>query len=280
MTVGVGVGDDVAQVAAPEQPRAEQGWHARFLVAFGGAVVVVSLLLLGSLWTEGLRASTFEELRGDISDGAVQEWYVADSLHKGFLDALEANQSSLHSETENVDGEVTSSATSPTLTEGEPTGGILVWRTFGGHGWQVAVADAGFGTFDNYNADATEETSELVGQLRDARVSMRPFDWGDNTTPQNLAGFGALIVFAGLLFGGPPRVGTRWFWFWVLLNGPLAIGFIAYAVMELIGFRRRPDRPLDKRLSGLVGFAGAIVLSIAFGAGGAFLRSQGVPLPL
>ncbi|EAP98509.1 hypothetical protein JNB_16133 [Janibacter sp. HTCC2649] len=268
------MGDDVAQVATPERERAP-GWHARFLIAFGGAVVVVSLLLLGSLWTDGLRASTFEELRGDIRNGAVQEWYVADSLSKGFLDAKEAHQTPVEATEVTDDGMFTS--TDPA---GEASGGILVWRTFGGHGWQVANADAGFGSFDGHKADATEETSKLVRQLRDAGVSMRPFDWGDNTTLQNLAGFGALIVFAGLLFGAAPRVGTRWFWFWLFLNGPLAIGFIAYAVMELIGFRRRPDPPLTKRLTGITGLVGAWVLSVVLALSAAFLRSRGLQLPL
>lgn len=276
----VGVGDDVAYAATPEQPRAATGWHARFIVAFGGAVVAVCLVLLGSFWSEGLRASTFEELRTTIAEGGVVEWYVADSLHKESLDRLEARQSSLQSEDVSADGAVTSSSTSPTNTVGEPAGGILVWRTYGGPGWHVATADAGITASDGYRAEATDETRELVMQLREAGVSMRPFEWDHGSDLHNVAAIGAFLVFAGLVMGSAPRVGTRWFWFWLFLNGPLAIGFIAYAVMELIGFRRRPDRPLDKRAPGVVGFIGAFVLSGVFAVVAEWLRGRGVPIPL
>lgn len=276
----VGVGDDVAYAATSEQARPEMGWHARFITAFGGGVVVVVFLLLGSLWSDGLRASTFEDLRGDLRDGSVQEWYAADSLNKGFLDRMEANQSALHGEVVNGEGEVTSSSTSPTLTEGEPTGGILVWRAWGSNGWQVAASDSDLGSFGEMRTDANEASKALVGELREAGVAMRPFDFGATPGLHGLVGFGALLVFASLLFGAAPRVGTRWFWFWLFLNGPLALGFVAYAVSELIGFRRRPDPPLNKRLPGIVGFVGAFLLSLALQLGADFLRARGVPIPL
>lgn len=271
----VGVGDDVVYAATSEQPRAATGWHARFIVAFGGAVVAVSLMLLGSAWSEGLRGSTFTELRSDIASGSVQEWYVADSLRQGDFDLMEAHQSPL--EVTEVTDDGVFASTEP---DGEPAGGILVWRTWGSTGWQVAASDADLGSFGQMSTDANEQSKALVGALRAAGISMRPNDFSDNTTLQNFAAFGALLVLAGLLFGAAPRVGTRWFWFWMFLNGPLALGFIAYAVMELIGFRRRPDPPLNKRLSGVVGFAGALVLSFALSAGAEFLRSSGVSLPL
>ncbi|WP_353951328.1 hypothetical protein V6K52_17070 [Knoellia sp. S7-12] len=275
----VGVGDDVAYAATPEQSREATGWHSRFIVAFGGAVVVVSILLLGSAWTEGLRGSTFAQLRSDIASGSVQEWYVADSLSQGDFDLMEAHQSQLHSEEVAENGEVSSSSTS-TTGPGEPTGGILVWRMWGSQGWQVAASDNDPGSFGGMSVDANEQSKALVAALREAGVSMRPNDFSDNMTLQNFAAFGALLVLAGLLFGAAPRVGTRWFWFWMFLNGPFALGFIAYAAMELIGFRRRPDPPLKKRLPGVVGFVGALVLSFALAAGAEFLRRQGVPLPL
>lgn len=270
----VGVGDDVARAATPEQPRADTGWHSRFVVALGGAVLVVAFLLLSHAWTEGLRGSSFAELRSDIASGTVREWYVAESLSKGDFDFLEAHQGPLQVTEVTDEGSFTSSDAN-----GEPAGGILVWRTWGVSGWQVAASDSEMGSVGAMDVAANEGSKALVADLREAGVSMRPYDFG-NATLQNVAAFGALVVFAGLLFGAAPRVGTRWFWFWLFLNGPLALGFIAYAVMEMIGFRRRPDPPLNKRLSGIIGLAGAILLTFAVSAGADFLRQHGLPLPL
>ncbi|MFC7491090.1 MULTISPECIES: hypothetical protein [unclassified Knoellia] len=270
----VGVGDDVAQEATPDATRPEQGWHARFLVAFGGAVVAVSLVLLGSLWGEGLRGSTFEDLRADIRDGLVQEWYAADRLNEGHLGFMQAEQAPL-------DGPIGAEGSTGTTTapEGDPTGGILVWRTWES-GWHVAAAGAGVGSWGEMSSEATPESQALVEDLREAGVSMRPFAFGGMSALEKVAVLGAALVFLGLLMGAAPRVGTRWFWFWLFVNAPLALGLIAYAVTELIGFRRRPDPPLTRRLSGWMGFLGALVLSFAVGIGGDYLRSRGVALPL
>ena len=275
----VGVGDDVVYAATPEGPRALSGWHSRFIAAFGGAVVIVCLMLLGSVWTDGLRASTFEELRGDIGNGAVREWYVADSLERGDFDRLQARQSTFQSEEVTSDGTTVSSSTSMDGS-GELTGGILVWREWGQTGWKVATADAGLASFDGYTAEATAETQELVDQLRTAGVSMRPYDFGDTTALNAVAGVGAFAVFAGLVMGAAPRVGTRWFWFWAMVVGPCFLGFIAYAVMELVGIRRRPAPPLNKRLTGIMGLAGAWVLTLLFALGADSLRQSGLSLPL
>lgn len=275
----VGVGHDVAYAATPEQPRPQSALGARFSVAFGGAVVAVALLLLGSWWTDGLRESTFEDLRGDLRDGSVQEWYVADSIEKGTLDRFEARQSTVEETVVNDAGEIVSNSTSLNG-PGELTGGILVWRTWGHAGWQVASADVGLGSFDGFSAEATPETRELVKQLRAAGVSMRPYDFGGATTLVQVALVGGLVLFGGLIFGAAPHVGTRWFWFWMFLSGPLFLGFLAYAVMELIGFRRRPDPPLKKRLPGIASFVGAPALGLLLGLAAGYLRSRGVPLPL
>lgn len=269
----VGVGDDVAATATLEQPRAGRGWHSRFIVAF----VAVTLMLLGSVWSDGLRASTFEELRVDVASGSVQEWYAADSLSKGDFETLKANQSTPQDVVVDENG-VTHST--PMDGSGELAGGILVWRTQGHVGWKVAAADADLRSADGFGTEATPESKALVKQLRDGGVTMRPFDFGAPSGLGQIASFGGVLVFIVLVSGPAPRVGTRWFWFWLMLNGPLALGFIAYAVMELIGFRRRPDPPLTKRLSGWVGFIGAFVLSLALAGVAEFLRSRGVPLPL
>ncbi len=277
MTVGVGLGDGVAEAAAPDQERAEPGWHARFLAAFGGAVVVVALIMIAASWTQGLRPATFVDLRADISQGGVQEWYVADNLAKGDFDRMEAHQSTLEQVTE--DGTTVSNSTSMTGA-GEPSGGILVWRTWGDSGWKVAASDADVRSTGGFGTEATEESRALVKQLRDAGVSMRPYDFSESTGLENMAKLGGLLVLVGLVAGSAPRVGTRWFWFWAMVIGPWFLGFIAYAVMELIGFRRRPDPPLTKRLSGIMGLAGAWVLGVLLALGANFLHQRGVPLPL
>jgi hypothetical protein len=277
MTVGVGA--DVAQVATSGRERTEPSWHARFITAFGGAVVIVALILLAVSWSEGLRAATFDELRADLSQGSVQEWYVADKIAKGDFDRMEARQSTFEEVVVDGNGETTSTSTSMNG-PGEPSGGILVWRTWGDSGWKVAASDSEILGMGGLTAEASEESTALVRQLRDARFSMRPFDPFESTALENLAKLGGLLVLLGVVMGSAPRVGTRWFWFWAMVVGPWFLGFIAYAVVELIGFRRRPDPPLEKRLSGVMGLAGAWVLGILLSLGADFLRRSGVNLPL
>lgn len=62
-----------------------------------------------------------------------------------------------------------------------------------------------------------------------------------------LVGFGLIVL------GPRPNRGTRWFWFW-LLWAPLALGVLAYAVVELVrpGRLQRPDAG-RRRHSGLLG---------------------------
>ena len=272
----VAVGDDVAHTAIGEQPRVDTGWHTRFVTAFGGAVVAVCLILLGAMWTQGLRAATFDDLRSDISQGGVRQWYVADELVKGDFDRLEARQAPLETTSVTDDG-VTSGTTNGS--EGDATGGILVWETRDSR-WHVAAADTDIRATGGFGTSESDESTALVAELRASGAPMRAFEFGDSPTWHNLAAMGGLIVLLTLLSGGPPRVGTRWFWFWVLVNAPLLLGFIAYAVMELIGFRRRPDPPLPKRLTGIVGLVGAVVLAIAVDLVAGGLRSHGVPIPL
>ena len=272
----VGVGDDVAHTAIVEQPRVETGWHARLRTAFGGAVVAVVLVILAVLWSQSLRAATFDDLRSDISQGAVREWYVADELVKGDFDRLEARQSPLETTQVTDDGVTSGTTTGPA---GEPSGGILVWRSWDNR-WHVAAAHMDLRSIGGFGTSASPEFTALVAQLREAGVPMRANDYGDPPGWHNLAALGGLVVLLVLVLGAAPRVGTRWFWFWLLLNGPLLLGFLAYAVMELIGFRRRPDRPLNKRLTGLVGLVGAVVLSFLVDLVAGALRSRGVPIPL
>ncbi|MEO7268856.1 MAG: hypothetical protein ABIW49_06590 [Knoellia sp.] len=274
----VGVGDDVAQAATPERERAEPGWRARFITAFGGAVVIVALILIAVSWSQGLRAATFDDLRADISQGSVREWFVADTIAKGDFDRMEARQSTLEEEVVTQDGTTDSNTTSMNG-PGEPSGGILVWRTWGDSGWKVAAAESEIRGMGGFSADASEESKAVVKQLRGAGISMRPYDSFESPTPENLAKIGGLLVLLGLMVGAAPRVGTRWFWFWAMVIGPWFLGFIAYAVMELIGFRRRPDPPLTKRLTGIVGLVGAWVFGVLLALGADFLRQSGVPLP-
>lgn len=282
MPAGVGEGP-VEAYATPEQasdPGPEPGrepavWHTRFIIALGGAVVVVVGMLLGSAWTTGLRPSTFDQLRADLSSGTVQQWYAAERFESAPLELWRASASTIR-------GDLESPGEGQFLPpKGDPLGGILLWRTWGEPGWHVAsLSGVTSSTSDTYSEPATEDSAALVAELRAAGVPMKPFEFGETTTLDWVQRVGGLLLLAGLVFGAAPRVGTRWFWFWVIINAPLALGAVAYAVMELIGFGRRPDRPLDKRVPGIFGFVGAIALSFVFGVGADLLRERGVPLPM
>ena len=268
----VGVGDDVAYAATPE-PRTESGWHDRFIVAFGGAVVVAIGMMPASAWTTGLRPYTFDQLRSDLDDGTVQQWYAAEHIDQAPLDLRRAPSSTVRGDLEQpVEGEFLPP-------KGDPLGGILVWRTWGTPGWQVASQSGVEAAGDSYYEAATEASAALVRELRAADVPMKPFEFSEGTALDWVQGVGAFLLIAGLIMGAAPRVGTRWFWFWVLITVPLALGAVAYAVMELIGLRRRPDPPLKRRLTGLMGSVGSIVASFVVGLVAHWLRGRGVSLP-
>lgn len=280
----VGVGDEAKQgpaapisappAATPEQPRTWAGWRDRLVVALGGVVVAVVAVLLASAWQTGLRASTFEQLQRDIADGSVQQWYAAERLESGPLDLTRAQASTMRGDLDETGEGVYLPP------KGDPLGGILVWRSWGDPGWQVASSTGVSSRGDDYQEPATEESTAIVGQLREAQVPMKPFEFSEGSWVTNAVSFGGLALFAFLVLGPAPRVGTRWFWFWVMLTLPAASGVVAYAVLELVGIRRRPDRPLDRRISGLRGFLGSILVSMVLLALAHTLRDKGVPLPM
>lgn len=250
-------------------------WSARVLAALGGAVVVVCLMVLGAGWTTGLRGSTLEALRSDIASGSVVQWYAASSLDKGAMDFARASQAGESGGSVDMPESEDGSFVTP---EGFPDGGLIVWRAWGQAGW--SVAGPGDAVHAVMSAPATEESTALVRQLREAQVPMKPFEFSDTPTLDWVYAVGGLLMLARLVLGPATRVGTKWFWFWLLVGSPLGLAAIAYAVTELVGLRRRPDPPLDRRLKGIVGFAGAILLSIAVGGLLGLLRSRGVPIPL
>lgn len=304
MTAGVGgeqaTGDvDTPTVTPPPtavqtptltQPRELPEWHVRFLAAFGGAVVVVWCVLAGNAWQEGLRASTFEELRADIEHGVVSEWYVSDQLYSAPLDSTRAQQSGTSdggsADTVPDDGTVTDAEGNPVedgtfrTAAGDPIGGMIVWRSWGHTGWQIASTDSLLHVSDDFHMPANEQSAAMVAQLREAGVPMRPNNWDVGSQLDLLYVLGALLLTGRLVAGPAPRVGTRWFWFWVIVLSPASVGAVVYAVMELMGFRRRPDGPLERRLRGGFAFLGCLVLSIVVSAGLAYLRSRGVPFPI
>lgn len=281
------VGDEPAgHVPVGGAPKRSFGdWHGRFMVAFGGAVLVVVAMLLGQAWTEGLRASSYGELERDIRDGIVQEWYVANSLDKGRFDGLVANQVNAQESGPNPTMPGDGTGGSPPTENGDSvpeqeTGGIIVWRVWGATGWRVAASDMVQRPGESMRQAADPRSRGLVGQLLESQAPMRAFQFGDTSLVGGITGLGGFLLLAGLIFGAAPRVGTRWFWFWAIVMAPLFLGVIAYAVTELIGIRRRPDRPLDKRLPGIIGFVGSAVLGIIVTLIADQLRQQGVDLPL
>ncbi|CAN7307191.1 hypothetical protein [Knoellia sp. LjRoot47] len=271
MSTGVG---EVAAGAATLQERRFGAWRERLVVALGGAVVAVVAVLLVMSWSTGLRASTFQQLQSDIADGSVQQWYAAERFESGPLDVRQAPASTVRGDLdEGSEGVYLPPA-------GDPLGGILVWRTWGEPGWRVASESGVSNAADGDQEAATEVSTALVGQLRAAQVPMKPYEFSDGGWVSGAVTFGGLALFVFLVAGPSPRVGTRWFWFWVVLTLPAASGVVAYAVLELIGLRRRPDRPLDRRISGLRGFLGSILVSMVVLAVAHTLRDNGVPLPL
>ncbi|WP_404385181.1 hypothetical protein LL946_04460 [Knoellia locipacati] len=271
----VGAGDiEAGAVSAEAAARTSTPWQQRLVVALGGAVVATVALLLVMAWPTGLRPSTFEQLRADIADGSVHQWYASEQLESGPLDLLSAPSSTVRGD---LDEPMEGGFMPP---EGDPLGGILVWRTWGSPGWHVAAQTDVSSVGDDFRETATEESTALVAQLRAAQVPMRPYEFSQGPPLQGYVVAGGLLVLVLLVAGPAPRVGTRWFWFWVLLNSPVALGFVAYAVLELIGIRPRPDPPLRRRLTGVVGFFGALLAGLVLGFGAEFLRSLGIPLPL
>ncbi|MFW5471240.1 hypothetical protein ACOCJ4_14490 [Knoellia sp. CPCC 206435] len=263
-----------AREAGPLAAR-EEHWSMRVTAALGGVVVVVCLMVLGSAWTSGLRPSTLDDLRSDIASGAVVQWYVASSVEREPRDFARAVQAGMSNGDTDSSGAEGGTGVAP---EEFPNGGILVWRTWGGRGWSVAGPD-GLAS-SSMSAEATEETVLLVRQLREAQVPMRPFSFSDTTPLEVVYAVGAVLLLGRLVLGPSTRVGTKWFWFWLVATTPLQIGAIAYAVTELVGLRRQPDRPLDRRAKGLVGFVGGIVIALAVALIAELLRSRGVGIPL
>ncbi|WP_156996613.1 hypothetical protein [Knoellia aerolata] len=271
MSIGVGQGPVAREGVATA---GASTWPARVLAACGGGVVVVCLLMWVAAWSDGLRPSSFERLRSDIAAGSVVQWYAASSLDTGPLDVARAEQAGM---SDGVGSQVSEDA-DVAAPEGYPDGGILVWRTWGQTGWSVAGPDDAVSP--EMSADATGESTALVRQLREAGVAMRPFGHTDSSVLDGVFGLGGVALLGRLVLGPATRVGTKWFWFWLLVGAPLALGAVAYAVTELVGLRRRRGRSPGSRLTGIVGFAGGILLSLAVGVALEVLTSWGVPVPL
>ena len=103
------------------------------------------------------------------------------------------------------------------------------------------------------SADAADAIALLraAGIPADAGFGSDFHGRGDRAAQLALA-LGA-VALALIVLGPRPGRGTRWFWFW-LLWAPLALGVLAYAVVELV----RPGRPRRpevgrRRHSGLLG---------------------------
>jgi len=264
---------EVAAGAATVDARPVAAWRERLVVAFGGAVVAVLAGLLVMAWSTGLRESSFEHLQADLEQGSVQQWYAAERLEDGPLGFTKAPMSTVRGDLD----ETTDGVYLPP--EGDPLGGILVWRTWGGSGWNVASESGVSGAGDQYREAATQVSTALVGQLRAAKVPMKPYEFSEGGWLRGAVILGALAVFVVLLAGPPPRAGNRWFWFW-MFGLPAGLGFVAYAVVELIGLRRRPDPPMAERLSGLRGFVSSFVIGIVLILMVSVARALGVQLPM
>ena len=92
MSIEVGDRHVGQEVVVADASSRDGHWSARVVAAFGGAVIVGCLMVLGAGWTSGLRGSSLETLRSDISSGSVTQWYAASSLDKGPMGIARAEQ--------------------------------------------------------------------------------------------------------------------------------------------------------------------------------------------
>jgi hypothetical protein len=258
-------------------------------IAIGGALVMLWLLTAGSGWSSGILPSTMTQLARDTQDHAVVAYFVTDQLedrHGFFSTASPAGLGPVDDTGTgtNPAGDPNGTTTTPSSgPDGIPPaaqlrGGIVVWKTFGGQ-WQAAASgypiDSGIGSA---NVPASAE-SRSAAQALDA-AGVRRLVWSDEVGglpwAPGLLGFVTLLF---VVFGPTPRTGTRWFWFWVM-QAPLGVGMLAYAVDERIGLGARMDRPLAQRRRGPLGVALLIGGGLLYGALVSWFRSRGWAWPL
>lgn len=84
------------------------------------------------------------------------------------------------------------------------------------------------------------------------------------------AGLLALGALVHIVLGPRPRRGTRWFWFW-MLGLPGGVGALAYAVLEVAGWRSETAPADELRATGVFGFFMMIIWGTLLSFAAAYL---------
>ena len=114
-------------------------------------------------------------------------------------------------------------------------------------------------------APATADGNEYAGPAAAALAERLDPQTLGNVTPWSplLAGFALILgfTFLGVLIAGPaPVLGTRWFWFWVVVITPYALGLLFWVL------RDRPWAPAElpagkERDGGVLGVVAGLLSS-------------------
>lgn len=240
----------------PSRPARWRGHDSRRIV--GAALVLLWVVWLAVLWVGQVRVVPLSTLEDDLEagrvvtfrevvldrDGGAQWSGTAEVVHLDVDDLgvltgrPEESGRGIRAVAYRVDGRVaTQRVVDPRLIEPSyPEETIGVLRSAG------IPPDTGFGSDFHGQSDRIGQVSAVLG-----------------------------LVTVGLIVAGPrPGRGTRWFWFW-LLPAPLALGVLAFAVVELIrpGRLGGPDagRSRYQGLLGLlVGWIGGGLLALGLSA--------------
>lgn len=105
-----------------------------------------------------------------------------------------------------------------------------------------------------------DERAEIVALAQRSGVEVRERGWEPSTVGVGwLVGFAWLAGLFLLVSGPPPRLATRWAWFWLVFHAPLAM--LALVILEPTPWgRRRPVSATTRRLTGGWAFLLSILL--------------------
>lgn len=216
------------------------GWQiARF------SLVALWVLWAALSWWAQPRAAPVGEARADLAAGRVVAYQWGDRWDN------------------DVDGGWASGP--PTLTSRDTLGPIFAWRT-AGHSVRYTVLPSPDSEFTLTDAiDKTRFSDPEAASLAEAGA---PEFRSGQLYPRlaSLAKWGGpllFLAFLALLINAPaPRLGTKWFWFWVVVWGPFGTGVLFWLFREH-PWAARDSPPEAKRDRGHLGFLIGVIAAIA-----------------
>ena len=229
-------------------------------------------------WWTAPRPSHVEQARADLTAGRVvaYEWGDSWDTDVGWAGVMAVSE----------------------LQSNGTYGPLFAWRTPDWRVHYVDVAADGTSTVLAGTVDATQFSDAFTASLAEAVQAAGGEELQASVgTPfalRLLTGPLLTAAFLVLLLAGPaPRIGTRWFWFWVATLAPLGLGLLTWLIREHPrpaepDLEARPDAPVmwpgrETRLRGPLGFgaglvaafAGSFLLHLVSGVTGEWL----VPIP-